>query len=287
VLAFDVIGTDADKDLVSLSVSGVDFNVNTQPITFPANAAAGQVTSPFTWLIDCKATSQALYTLKFTATTLVCGKAITKDTFIEVRPDYLNNEPTITAALAGKNIDILFGTTFTDTIFGTDPDLDLIALAAEGEGFNLADVGMKFTPGSGNGNVKALFTWQPACEVISKNQYRVNFILNESTCQPFPPRTISVTFNITYEAPPTFIPANIFTPNNDGKNDAFELPTLPPDFCSSVFSRIRIYNRWGSLVYESEDRNFAWRGKDVTDGVYFYHIYYTDKKYTGTVTLVR
>ena len=287
VLAFDVIGTDADNDLISLSVTGVDFNVNAQTLTFPANAAPGQVISPFTWKIDCNAINQALYTLKFTATTRVCGEIITKDTFIEVRPEYQNNKPTITTDMAGKTIDILFGTTFTDTIFGTDPDLDLIALAAEGEDFNLAEVGMKFTPGSGNGQAKALFTWQPACEVVSKNQYRVNFILTESTCKPFPPQTLTVTFNITYSAPATFIPANIFTPNNDGLNDVFVMPTLPPDFCTSVFSRIKIYNRWGGLVYESQDRNFAWDGKDVTDGVFYYHIYYTNKKYTGTVTLVR
>jgi len=287
VLAFDVIGSDADNDLVSLSVSGVDFNVNAQSITFPNNAATGQVTSPFTWKIDCNATNQAQYTLKFTATTRVCGDTITEDTFIEVRPEYQNNKPSIFADLAGKTIDVLFGTTFTDSIFGTDPDLDLIALSAEGEDFNLADLGMQFTPGSGNGKAQALFTWKPACAVISQNQYRVNFMLTESTCKAYPPETISVTFNITYEAPPTFIPANIFTPNNDGLNDTFVMPTLPPDFCNSVFSRIKIYNRWGGLVYESQDRNFAWDGKGVTDGVFYYHIIYSDKKYNGTVTLVR
>ena len=86
---------------------------------------------------------------------------------------------------------------------------------------------------------------------------------------------------------PAFIPANIFTPNNDGLNDYFTLPTLPPDLCASVFTEIKIYNRWGNRVYASADRNFKWDGKAVTDGIYYYVVSYTDKEFKGTVTIVK
>ncbi|MEM6963667.1 MAG: PKD domain-containing protein [Bacteroidota bacterium] len=63
---------------------------------------------------------------------------------------------------------------------------------------------------------------------------------------------------------------NVFTPNGDGKNDTFQMYTNMVD----EIDYIRIFNRWGSLVYESTDRNFAWngryKGKRVPDGVYIY-----------------
>jgi gliding motility-associated-like protein len=218
---------------------------------------------------------------------MLCGEPVAKSTVIEVRPEYQNARPTISSNLAGKTIDVLFGTTYTDTIFGTDPDLDFIALAATGADFSLADVGMQFTPGAGNGKAKSVFTWQPNCSAAHNKEYKVTFSVTETACKPFAPEEISVTFNIVREMPAEFIPANIFTPNNDGLNDFFVMPTLPPDFCTSSFASITIYNRWGGIVYQSKSRDFAWDGKNVADGVYFYHLNYSDKEYKGTVTLIR
>ena len=86
--------------------------------------------------------------------------------------------------------------------------------------------------------------------------------------------------------PGNFIPANIFTPNGDGLNDFFQMPNLPPDFCESVFASITIFNRWGSKVYSSNNREFKWDGRDATDGVYYYLIKFSDKEFKGHVTLV-
>ncbi|MCS7073090.1 MAG: gliding motility-associated C-terminal domain-containing protein [Bacteroidia bacterium] len=74
----------------------------------------------------------------------------------------------------------------------------------------------------------------------------------------------------------TFDPAiyfpTAFTPNNDGLNDEF----LPKGlFLEEV--DLKIFDRWGKIVYESYAPNQGWNaksndGKDVPEGVYIYRI---------------
>jgi gliding motility-associated-like protein len=63
---------------------------------------------------------------------------------------------------------------------------------------------------------------------------------------------------------------NVFTPNNDGINDFFEFK------CTSIANfNLIIYNRWGCIVYETNDVFKYWNGEDKNgnknpDGVYYY-----------------
>lgn len=65
---------------------------------------------------------------------------------------------------------------------------------------------------------------------------------------------------------------NIFTPNGDGVNDLF-IP-FPYKFVSKI--DIKIYNRWGRIVFETKDPDIKWNakvfndGEECSDGVYFY-----------------
>lgn len=65
---------------------------------------------------------------------------------------------------------------------------------------------------------------------------------------------------------------NVFTPNNDNLNDLY-IP-LPYRFVEKV--DMKIFNRWGTLVFETEDPDLNWDGtnmtskKKVSDGVYYY-----------------
>lgn len=80
---------------------------------------------------------------------------------------------------------------------------------------------------------------------------------------------------------------NVFTPNNDGENDNFEL------FVKNVTNfSIVIYNRWGEMIFSSNDMHFKWSGDNLPDGVYYFKINYTDSKKKaqqnrGPVTLIR
>ncbi len=56
---------------------------------------------------------------------------------------------------------------------------------------------------------------------------------------------------------------NAFTPNQDGQNDLYT-PILP--YKSVVKIDIKIFNRWGDLVFESEDPDINWDGSDMKSG---------------------
>jgi len=65
---------------------------------------------------------------------------------------------------------------------------------------------------------------------------------------------------------------NVFTPNGDGVNDFFH--PFPYDFVEKV--DMKILNRWGGLVFQTDDPDINWDGIDMTsknessEGVYFF-----------------
>jgi gliding motility-associated-like protein len=66
---------------------------------------------------------------------------------------------------------------------------------------------------------------------------------------------------------------NAFTPNGDGFNDIYT-PRLPIRFIDHV--DMKIFDRWGNIVFTTTDPMINWDGKDATtgvdvsEGVYFY-----------------
>lgn len=69
---------------------------------------------------------------------------------------------------------------------------------------------------------------------------------------------------------------NIFTPNGDGINDYFEIgygdEGKPINDLSVYFlsNKLTIFNRWGRIVYESNDYKNDWDGGKLPDGTYYY-----------------
>jgi len=64
---------------------------------------------------------------------------------------------------------------------------------------------------------------------------------------------------------------NIFSPNNDGINDQFNIKGLNYD------DKVRIYNRWGLKIYEFVGINDSWNGRTTSgeeceNGIYYYVI---------------
>ena len=62
---------------------------------------------------------------------------------------------------------------------------------------------------------------------------------------------------------------NVITPNSDGTNDIFEIENLPEN------TEVLILNRWGNIVFSSDNYQNNWDGKDnsgraLVDGVYTY-----------------
>ncbi|MEA3450449.1 MAG: gliding motility-associated C-terminal domain-containing protein [Bacteroidota bacterium] len=78
---------------------------------------------------------------------------------------------------------------------------------------------------------------------------------------------------------------NIFTPNSDNINDLFH--PLPYKFVDHI--DLKIYNRWGNLVFSTEDPDINWDGTNlktgsvVPDGVYYYICDVYEFRLTGLV----
>lgn len=70
---------------------------------------------------------------------------------------------------------------------------------------------------------------------------------------------------------PSYSLPNAFTPNSDNQNDLF-VP-YPYRFIDHI--DLKIYNRWGGLVFQTNDPAINWNGtnfgnKDLAEGTYFY-----------------
>ena len=97
--------------------------------------------------------------------------------------------------------------------------------------------------------------------------------------------------NIDYEhcAQELYLP-NAFTPNDDSKNPVF-LPIFSyPDEIEEY--RMEIYNRWGTLVFRTEEKTFGWDGANAINGVYAVVVHYKTrgekaKTVKGNVVVVR
>ncbi len=84
---------------------------------------------------------------------------------------------------------------------------------------------------------------------------------------------------------------NVFTPDDSQTNDFFELAVN----CQLESFHITILNRWGEVVFESNDPQFqrdgTYKSRDLSEGVYFYKLSYVESTerfdYQGFIHLVR
>ena len=79
----------------------------------------------------------------------------------------------------------------------------------------------------------------------------------------------TVVVNVLQLPQPNFEFPNVITPNSDGTNDIFEIENLPEN------TEVLILNRWGIVVFSSDNYQNNWDGKDnsgraLVDGVYTY-----------------
>ncbi len=93
------------------------------------------------------------------------------------------------------------------------------------------------------------------------------------------------------EAPSRMFVPNAFSPNGDGLNDIFL-----PKGNGVIWYSFRVYNRWGAMVFESNDLQLGWNGQfegeDQMPGAYLYMIDYKIegdfyRRESGFVQLVR
>ena len=152
---------------------------------------------------------------------------------------------------------------------------------------------------SGLPNSLPNYSWSPTTGLSSPNSQETNALIQENTiftltvsdgiCTRSDTVQIKV-YEIICEEPYVFIP-NAFSPNGDDNNDVL--------FVRGIFIEkmmFRIFDRWGELVFESENPQIGWdgtfRGKKLDPDVYDFYLdvtcYNGLKSITkGNVTLMK
>lgn len=181
---------------------------------------------------------------------------------------------------------------------GTSPPVNVLSANAP-TAFFVGDPNGEVFPGTivtyndqSNGNGSPIVDWTWTVDTLASGS-------GPSFTVPFDlPGIYPVTLTITtadgcthtyvYEQiviPTDIVVPNVFSPNNDGQNDAlvFEGVQYYPN------TSLQVLNRWGKEVYTSTNYKNTWRpSTDVPDGTYFYILKMkSGKEYTGNVTLLR
>ncbi|MBL4593969.1 MAG: gliding motility-associated C-terminal domain-containing protein [Flavobacteriales bacterium] len=101
-----------------------------------------------------------------------------------------------------------------------------------------------------------------------------------------------ITVDSCNSTPSSVIIPNVFSPNGDGHNDLFSISGT-----GIISIKAQIYNRWGGLLFSSEQLiNTGWNGRTTSgtkcsEGTYFYILNVEtineNKIYKGTLTLIR
>ncbi len=114
--------------------------------------------------------------------------------------------------------------------------------------------------------------------------YIWQYVSNRFGCKDSISASVIINYMYTLHVP------GVFTPNSDGKNEMFG-----PEGLGLASYTMRIYNRWGALVYETENSkpwDGTYMGEPVMAGVYSVLISIRDYKrkphyYRGTVEVLR
>ena len=177
------------------------------------------------------------------------------------------------------------GCEYTDTIFVPEPDPIIVTFDPNVDEIELGDTTYQLLP-IVTGAVVDSFIWTPAALVSNPDTlepYAVTYTSTTYTLVVFDEKGCSSTGTITLNVDPNrnvYLP-NVFYPGNPrGLNDHFN-PIV--GLGVEVVNYMRIYDRWGSLMYERnsfypDNNNFAegwdgrYKGDYVNPGVFVYVI---------------
>lgn len=319
-LSFNVFGDDADGDLLKLKAQGNTFDLATYNMSFPGDTANGHVASPFNWELLCdkvnlkeKDTFNLMFIVVDNANKCRLYKADTLA--LQVRADSIENTaPEL--SVVSMNPDLPFSNNEQTLELGQQISLDLVSADADvspvdhlviemiGAEGNVVPEGYSFETARGVSKLRAAFTWNPDCSIfhdgVYDNQYRFTFRTYDDRCQNVKADTVAVGLEIRdiVNDIPAFIPPNFVSADHDpGQHNEFfamvrlneatgELEDImPKDNCVGHFVGIAIYNRWGKLVFESNDRKFRWYPDEDASGIYFYTLTFSDKEFKGSITV--
>jgi len=131
-------------------------------------------------------------------------------------------------------------------------------------------------------------SWSPALDNTTTTTY--TFTPDAGQCATTTTLEIVVNSCTVIIEPEVIIPT-VFSPNVDGHNDQFTISGT-----GIVTIQYSIFNRWGELLFESNQLNEGWNGRtnsgtEVPEGTYFYVATVTttegEESHHGSITLIR
>lgn len=192
------------------------------------------------------------------------------------------------------------GCTITDAGIVTEPDSVLVSVSPDPAEVKLAEeLNLSATTNQGG---TVTYEWTPSfglscydcAEPVFDGVYSQTYTAiatNDSGCVGT--AKVAVKVIPVYDV---FFP-NAFSPNGDGANDVWQI------FGNTKAIKqldVKVFNRWGELVFESNDVNFKWdpvqfpfKGKPLDVGVYAYEAKlvwmdnHSDSHYIGSLTVVK
>lgn len=207
-----------------------------------------------------------LYDVTLTTTSVNgCTNSITYDDYIYVEDNPSASFTASSTSLLSLNTEV----TFTNSTIGA---VDYVwDFDDDTENSSATNPTHTFPDTESAGYVVTLYAYSPIGCVDSTNQ------------------VISIKQEIIFYIP------NTFTPDGDEFNQTFQ-PVFTAGFDASDFE-LYIRNRWGELVFESNDVNAGWdgtyNGKLVQEGTYIWHLEFKDELndarylHTGHITIIR
>ena len=142
--------------------------------------------------------------------------------------------------------------------------LELDLLSNDELNGDLKNIFIAIYPQNGRVNIATDFTitYQPNEDFCGMDGFAYK-ICNEYGCD-----TSTATIFVRCSSPLVY---NGFSPNDDGQNDKFRIFNIE----EYPQNHLRVYSRWGVLVYEKDNYKNEWDGrsqysKDLPDGTYYY-----------------
>ena len=313
---------DDDGDSLILSVIPDGFILNNVGMTYSIlNQMPGSANGAIGWSAFCKKYEFAGKT-DFTLRVLVDDQDVCNiihyDTAIfhfhvvlpDIKPKLKIFNETRSLDLTNKGIEVSLGHIGFD-LLGADANvsaIDTLNLSLTNATGKISPTGYTFANATGLHTVESKFSWDPTCSIFEDgsydNRYKFQFMVTNNHCKTptFDTAFVSVRIKDVEDTIRKFLPANVITTYPDHCNDFFaidgfesepdcegqirQVPSAPIDNCANQFERVRIYDRWGKLVFESADRKFRWYAQNEAAGVYYYLIKYTRKEYKSSLTVI-
>jgi hypothetical protein len=99
--------------------------------------------------------------------------------------------------------------------------------------------------------------FEPRHQFAGPGQYEVKLEAFKDGCREVYVKKVDI---------PNFFVPNLITRNEDGRNEAFVIQGLQPNW------QLEVFNRWGHKVFQTDSYDNNWTPDQINEGIYFFNI---------------